>query len=399
MVFTEQQEKIIKGAVHHIKGNETDDQVYQIQGSAGTGKTTVLFEIIKRIGIPMENVATMTFIGQASIVLRSKGIRNAKTAHSWLYQPVEVPVMKDGKNVIDPVYNKPLTRIEFVPKDLEEIEYIVIDEAWTMPRKMKYEIESRGLKIIAVGDKKQLPPVGDQPAYLVDGKINYLTEIMRQKKGSNILTIADHLSKGYQISPGYYGDVLVIEDKDLNDEMIKSSNIIVCGTNATRDKFNRYVRQNILHIDQKLPRYGEKVICRKNEWNLDINGISLANGLIGSVVRELSPLDIDIKKKTFNIDFRPDLFNGIFRDLKCDYDYFTANFTKRNDLKNNRYNTASKFEYAYTITTHLSQGAQYPSGIYLKEHFKKDLQPNLDYTGVTRFSDYVIIVLPTKKYY
>lgn len=399
MVFTEQQEKIIEGAVNHIRSKETDDQVYQIQGSAGTGKTTVLFEIIRRIGIPMENVATMTFIGQASIVLRSKGIHNAKTAHSWLYQPVEVPVFKDGVPVMDPVYNRQLTRIEFKPKAFEDIEYIVIDEAWTMPKKMKHEIERRGLKIIAVGDRKQLPPVGDQPAYLVDGKIHYLTEVMRQKKGSNILSIADYLSKGYNISPGYYGDVLVIEDRDLTDEMIKFANILVCGTNATRDKYNRYVRQNILHIDQKLPMYGEKIICRKNEWDTEVNGISLANGLIGSVVRELSPLDIDIKKKTFNMDFRPDLFNGIFRDLICDYEYFIADSSKRNDLKNNRFNTASKFEYAYAITTHLSQGAQYPSGIYVKEYFRKDLQANLDYTGVTRFSDYVIIVLPTKKFY
>lgn len=399
MVFTEQQEEIINKAVNHIVSDESDEQVFQIQGSAGTGKTTVLFEIIRRIGIPIHKVATMTYIGQASIVLRSKGIYNAKTAHSWLYQPKEEVIYKNGAPVMDPIYNKPLTKIVFVPKELEDIEYIVIDEAWTMPKRMKHEIERRGLKIIAVGDRKQLPPVGDEPAYLLDGKIHYLTQIMRQKKGSKILDIADYLSKGYRISPGYYGDVLVIEDRDLNDEMIKFSNIMVCGTNATRDRFNRYIRKNILHLEQKLPVYGEKVICRKNEWNMEVNEISLANGLIGSVDRELTPLDIDLKKKTFNMDFKPDLFTGVFKNLTCDYDYFTADQSARNDLKTNRFNTASKFEYAYAITTHLSQGAQYPSGIYIKENFRRDLQANLDYTGVTRFSDYVIIVLPTRKYY
>ena len=153
--FTSEQEEIIKQAVNHITGKESDDQVFQIQGDAGTGKTTVLFEIIKRIGIPLQRVATMTYIGQAAIVLRSKGIYNAKTAHSWLYKAEEVEVRQNGKVVMDPIYNKPLKRLQFVPRELEEIDYIVIDEAWTMPKKMKHEIERRGLKIIAVGDDWQ----------------------------------------------------------------------------------------------------------------------------------------------------------------------------------------------------------------------------------------------------
>ena len=36
MLFTTEQEEIIQGAVNHITSNQTDDQVYQIAGSAGT---------------------------------------------------------------------------------------------------------------------------------------------------------------------------------------------------------------------------------------------------------------------------------------------------------------------------------------------------------------------------
>ena len=85
MIFTDEQERIIQGAINHIKSNEVDEQVYQIAGSAGTGKTTVLREIIKRSEIPMSRIAVMTFIGQAAIILRSKGIYNARTIHSQLY--------------------------------------------------------------------------------------------------------------------------------------------------------------------------------------------------------------------------------------------------------------------------------------------------------------------------
>ena len=263
----------------------------------------------------------------------------------------------------------------------------------------KILFESFGIKIIASGDHKQLPPVGDEPAYLVDGKIHFLTQIMRQGKGSQILLLADYLNKGYRVSPGYYGEVLVIEDRDLTDEMIKYANIMICATNATRDTLNNHVRNDIFKLNQRLPAYGEKIICRKNNWNIEVNGISLANGLIGSVINEISPLDIDRKKKQFKVDFKPDMFNGVFRDLDCDYEYFIADSNARKFLKNNPYSKASKFEYAYAITTHLSQGAQYPSGIYFKEYFRKDIQSNLDYTGITRFSDFVIMVLPSRKYY
>ena len=400
MNFTDEQERIIQGAVNHIKSNEVDEQVYQIAGSAGTGKTTVLREIIRRSEIPMSRIAVMTFIGQAAIILRSKGIYNARTIHSQLYVTEEDYVYQNGQIVRDPVYDKPVTKMYFrLKKSLPDIDLMIIDEAWTVPKKMKKDIESFGIKIIASGDHKQLPPVGDEPAYLVDGKIHFLTQIMRQGKGSQILLLADYLNKGYRVSPGYYGEVLVIEDRDLTDEMIKYANIMICATNATRDTLNNHVRNDIFKLNQRLPAYGEKIICRKNNWNIEVNGISLANGLIGSVINEISPLDIDRKKKQFKVDFKPDMFNGVFRDLNCDYEYFIADSNARKFLKNNPYSKASKFEYAYAITTHLSQGAQYPSGIYFKEYFRKDIQSNLDYTGITRFSDFVIMVLPSRKYY
>lgn len=400
MIFTDEQERIIQGAVNHIKSNEVDEQVYQIAGSAGTGKTTVLREIIRRSEIPMSRIAVMTFIGQAAIILRSKGIYNARTIHSQLYVTEEDYVYQNGQIVRDPVYDKPVTKMYFrLKKSLPDIDLMIIDEAWTVPKKMKKDIESFGIKIIASGDHKQLPPVGDEPAYLVDGEIHFLTQIMRQGKGSQILLLADYLNKGYRVSPGYYGEVLVIEDRDLTDEMIKYANIMICATNATRDTLNNHVRNDIFKLNQRLPAYGEKIICRKNNWNIEVNGISLANGLIGSVINEISPLDIDRKKKQFKVDFKPDMFNGVFRDLDCDYEYFIADSNARKFLKNNPYSKASKFEYAYAITTHLSQGAQYPSGIYFKEYFRKDIQSNLDYTGITRFSDFVIMVLPSRKYY
>lgn len=392
--YNQAQEKIIKEAVYHIKhGNE---QVYQFAGEAGTGKTFTLKQIIKEIGIPLRKIAVMTYIGQAAIVLRTRGLYNAKTIHSTIYDCREEYVKDEHGNLIyDTTFNVPLTKFIFFKRDLSDINYFIIDEGWTVPKSLKGDIESFGKKIIVCGDKGQLPPVKDEPAYLVDDNISYLDEIMRQGKGSSIIYLAHQLRQGKEISAGYYGDVLVIEQKDLTEEMIRSSQILICGKNKTRDYYNKMIREDILGFKTTLPLYGEKIICRKNDWSLNVDGISLANGLIGQVVSHIGVNDFD--GKLFWCDFKPDLLNAYFPRIACDFQYFISDYEKRLKLKNSRFSIGEKFEFAYANTTHLCQGAQYRNGIYISEYLGPDIQRNLDYTGITRFSDACIFVIPNRR--
>lgn len=395
MIFNKQQEYALQEAVKHIHG-ETSEQVLQISGGPGTGKTTIMHEMIKRIGIPLERVAPMAFIGQAAINMRLKGLSTAKTIHSWLYDVIEVQVHDEyGRVVMDPVYNKPVTRPQFIPRDLRDIDYFIIDEGSTVPMSMKKDILSRGKKVIVVGDLNQLPPVGDEPAFLQSGRVIQLTEILRQAKGSNIIQLANFVLNGYTPSPGIYGNVLVIEREDLTDEMINTSQIILCGKNATRDELNNHIRTDILHYHTNLPMFGEKIICRKNNWAIEWDGISLANGLSGIVVRPADVTTFD--GKIFSIDFQPNFTNIVFPNIRCDYEYFIAPRQQKEFLKSSKYSTGDKFEYAYAITTHLAQGAQYSNGIYISEFLNKNIQRNLNFTGVTRFKNFMIYVLPPKR--
>lgn len=402
MQWNKKQEEIINKAVYHVlHGNE---QVYEYSGYPGTGKTAVLMEIIRRIGIPLNRIACMAFIGQAAIVMRSRGLYNAKTCHSWCFELVdEILVDANGNPVIDPKFDKPRKELVFRPKtkdDFKDIDYFIIDEGYTVPIEMKPIIEGFGKKIIVSGDWGQLPPVKSQPAYLNDREhTDCLEEIMRQDANSGIAYVSKLVREGYPLSPGYYGNVLVIEHKDLTLDMIKNSQIIICGKNKTREKYIDIVRHDILHRNSILPSYGEKLICRKNNWSLEVDGISLANGLIGSVV---APPDVSkFDYKTFDIDFTTDLMNIRFDNITCDYEYFIADYERRQLLKNNKYNLSNKMEYAYAITTHLSQGAQYSNGIYIQENFPDDIQNNLNHVGASRFKNFLIYVIPdrSKKFF
>ena len=183
------QTEIVNEAIRwYRQGNE---QVFQIQGPPGTGKSVTLNAIIDALGLDRERVAPMSFIGAAAINMRVKGFYNAKTIHSWLYHPVEEELRDEhGRLVLDTYFNKPKKVLRFEPKPLNDIDLMVMDEAYATPYSMKAEIESRNKPIIAAGDRDQLSPVKDYPAYLVDGKIHYLTEIMRQAEGSAIIYLS-----------------------------------------------------------------------------------------------------------------------------------------------------------------------------------------------------------------
>ena len=385
------QRRVVDEALNWYKNSP--DQVFQYSGSAGTGKSVVLNAIINELGIERQRVAPMSFIGAAAIVMRLKGLSNAKTIHSWLYSPNEI--YSDHKK--STYFNRPLMEIEFSPKPLTNIDLIVIDEAGAVPYNLKKEIESRGIKIIACGDLDQLPPVGDVPAYLYTGHVHILDEIVRQGQDSGIIYLANRARAGLPIHNGYYKDALVIYEDELNDEMIKFSNIVICGKNRTRDEINSYIRNNIVCVKESLPTFGEKIVCRKNNWKLETDGISLANGLIGTVNNYPDVSSFD--GKSFTIDFMPDMLSSVFRSVNCDYEYYKAPYNLKEKYKYAKYSKGEKFELAYAITTHMSQGSQYPNGIYMEEYLSPDINRNLNYTGITRYSNFLIYVKKRKRYY
>lgn len=397
-ILNDGQKRVVDAAVNHVLKGRLEP--FQFSGEAGTGKSVVLNEIKNHLNIPIHRIAPMAYVGQAAIIMRFKGFPNAKTAHSWLYNP-EILDKKDkvGNTV---VYNDYLGTKEqtlaFIPKPIDDKDIIFIDEGGTMPRRMRKDIESHGLPTIVAGDLNQLPPIGDEPAYLYDPEeVMVLNEIMRQKENSGIVYLAHRALSGLPIHHGYYGDSIVIYEEQLTDELIRNASILLCGTNATRERLTKLVREEVLGYKGFLPNYGEKVICRQNDFNNCIDGIGLGNGLTGTVT--VPPDPTQFNGKSFVLDFTPDLFNGTFTNLTIDYEYFSAPFSKKNEMKNRRWSEGYKFDYAYCITTHLSQGGQFPNVIYFEENMNSLIQNKINYTAITRATNNLVYVKKKKKFF
>lgn len=393
--LNDDQEKLVQKAVHWF--HNSSEQVFQYSGAAGTGKSVVMNAIIERLRLSMAEVAPMSYIGAATIIMRLKGLENAKTIHSWLY---EMKAVDTGE--IDFYLNKPKKKMIFVPKELPPGKQLIcIDEAGCVPYSLKHEIESRGIKVLACGDLNQLPPVADTPAYLYNGKVHYLTQIMRQREDSAIIYLAHKALREEPIDTGLYGNVWVLYEDQLTDAMLADAEVVICGKNATREKYNSRIRTGILGINPRdlLPHYGEKVVCRKNNWSIESNGVNLVNGLIGTVISAPDPTSYNSSDKTFTMDFLPSLTDAPFYSLQCDYEYFIGDPKERQAIKSNPYRTGEKFEFAYSITTHISQGAQYRHGIYIEEWLNRDFNKNLNYTGLTRFTDTCFYIKPRPRFF
>ena len=391
------QQFIVDEAIDWFKNSS--EQVFQYDGPPGSGKSIVLNAIVKALKLDVyTEVAPMSFIGAASLVMRTKGLYSAKTAHSWCYEIVDVPKKDEFGNVVrNQRTGKPIYAVKFRPKSKldKRIKLIIIDEAYCMPANMRPVIEKFGIKIIACGDQNQLPPVKDRPAYLVSGKIYHLTQIMRQIGIDDIIFIANRAMLGLPLLNGYYGHSMVIDRENLTDGMLLWADAIICCKNATRDKINEHIR-NIKGFYTDLPCYGERVVCRNNNWNttvLDNNGneIALVNGLIGTVQNQPGPESLDLNNYTFTLSFAPDLAPVNFT-VDANYDYMISEHGTRQILKQDKYEEGAMFEFAYAITCHIAQGSQFHKVIYIEESMQGNIQSCLNLVGPTRADQQLIYV-------
>ena len=372
----------------------SSEQVFEYSGPAGTGKSFVMNRVVETLRLTDFEIAPMAYVGAAAIVMRVKGLRTAKTIHSTIYEAVKVPDYTD----IDPVLGIPRKKLIFRPREhLPGIKLILIDEGSQVPLQMKEDILRFGIKTIVCGDLNQLPPVASTPAFLTGDRVFMLSELWRQEAESGIVYLAHKILNGETLQPGSYGNAFVMTSDWLTDDMLKWSDIILTGRNSTREHFNRYIRKNVYGINSQLPVYTDRVICRMNNWQKEVDGLSLANGLPGTVVNQ--PDISTFNGKSFIMDFVPDLSDIVFRNLECDFQYLMSDISERKLLKNRGLMNGNKFEYAYAITTHLSQGSQYVKGIYYMENMNPREKKNLDYTAITRFSKYCTVVIPHKKFY
>ena len=363
-------------------------KVFEISGAAGTGKTTIVKELIEQIGLSSDQVLFMAYIGKATLALARTGL-NAKTIHSSICDITLVPKTDENGEPCLTKTDKMIMVPKFSRKEQlsGDIRLIVVDEAAMVPESLAEWILEYDIPVIALGDLNQLPPVMGNTFFLKNPDV-ILTEIMRQSSESPIPWLAKSILEGKPLERGTIGNSIAIVPKSmLNDRLYKAADIVICGKNITRDSINSHFRNNIMNTVSADPIIGDKMICRQNNWSVSIDDtIYLINGLVGYVT------DIHLEESTrkkLSIDFKPEFMDESFTNISMDRDYLGLDANARKTY----FTKLNKFEYGYAITCHLAQGSQYNKVIVVNEPFGDALfRRQWLYTAVTRAIDKLVVV-------
>jgi exodeoxyribonuclease-5 len=179
--------------------------VATLSGYAGTGKTTTLRQIARRLGPEFSEVYMMAPTHKAAEVLGRKTGREVSTIHSAL----GLRPKRDGQG-----------GYKFVPTGQGRRNFawgslLLVDEGSMVPQQL-YDIaddirDNRNLSIVYSGDPAQLPPVNETPSPALDHDGYKLEKIVRQEQDNPIIQASMEVreaedAKRHSFTPNVKGD-------------------------------------------------------------------------------------------------------------------------------------------------------------------------------------------------
>jgi len=354
--------------------HKTTEKRISLAGFAGTGKTTIIAEILGRLSLKyIVRVCAPT--GKAASVLRHKGV-SATTLHKLVYAPETacsrcfkaVNAIKGfDRKIRCPDCKTTSIKIRWVRVPLIEADLVIVDESSMLNQSMVEDIEALTGKILYVGDHGQLEPIGKDPRIMREPDIR-LEKIHRQAAQSGIIQLAHHMRRGSSPNnwQGEFGDARVVGISKLIPRVLARYDIVLCGYNKTRKSVNAAIRGFLGYIGP-LPQVGERLICLQNDSDLGIY-----NGLLVTVIAERKSYELprydlvdDAGNEYFDIQMIPDQFS---EEKKIEYS------PKGIGL----------FDFGYCLTVHKSQGSEWDS-VAVIEQIARGWDPaRWRYTAATR---------------
>lgn len=342
-----------------------------VAGSAGTGKSTLITNIIRGIKFVYSDtmkVSLVSFTGKAVTRLNAEetGV-TATTIHRFLN-------LKDSDT-------------KYEVKSVPAVDFLIIDEASMVDLRLMSVLFNRldiNTKIILVGDIQQLEPVGAGAPFWDLSNCNKIAKvelhtIYRQKQNSILLNNAQAIRKGNFDSIKYSDEFKIIEckdDKDILNKVTEQINClreegyslndtaIIAQSNFIVDKINNMISYSVSKnnkIQSKLFNIGDKVIQTINNYEKGV-----FNGEAGKITA------IESFKDKYTVKVRFD-----FKDKEVIY---------TNE-------EISQLKLGYAITVFKSQGSEFKAVIIVADDDNIDMYNNkLLYVSVTRAKEKVVII-------
>jgi exodeoxyribonuclease-5 len=334
-------------------------QEQSLGGYAGTGKTTLVGELVRRL----PGFRVCAFTGKAANVLRKKGVE-ASTIHSLIYLPVEEEWIDD-----EGVPHRDVRWVKREPEDFDG-EGFIVDEASMVDRDLYADLLRYDLPIIFVGDHGQLPPVRGvfnpmaNPDITLEtihrhaGEIPRFAEFVRQ----------GHPPADWRKQKACSGTaVRFLPPATPLAEVCRSAgepDQVICAFNKKRTELNIAWRKLHGFPEGELV-LGERIICLQNAREHDI-----LNGQQGTLVA----VDVVRERLVFRVD-------GEDREVVVPFmtEAFHALQTPERDPDGR-----IPFDFAYAVTCHKSQGSEWDHVLVFEQYCRGWEHARWAYTAATR---------------
>ncbi|WP_350075522.1 AAA family ATPase [Imperialibacter sp.] len=421
-------------------------QILLLRGYAGTGKTTLVSQLVNVLPLFNRKYSLLAPTGRAAKVMSGYAKRSAFTIHKVIYKQTSEPGSQNLK----------FSRQKNYQKDT----IFIVDEASMLSNEsdfgqnglladlMEYVFEKETNRLILVGDVAQLPPVGQiespamSSAYLrsqfhVDVKEVELTEVLRQEKASGILenaTALRELIKAENYPPKFitrpFKDIFRMTSEKLEeglryayDKFGQENTIIICRSNKSAVMYNQYIRRQIHFMEDEI-NAGDILLATRNNYFYfpeDAPGGFLANGDFVEIMKiisfqeaygfrfadlELRMIDYDAGRFEAKVlleslhaptpSIGPEDHKKLYEEVLKDYEDLANKKERAEALKKDPFLNALQVKFAYALTCHKSQGGQWKA-VFVDQGYVKDDMINQDfvrwlYTAVTRATDEVFLV-------
>jgi exodeoxyribonuclease V len=429
-------------------GKDEDSRpAFLLKGYAGTGKTTVisqLVSILPQLGFSFVLIAPT---GRAAKVMSAYSGKPASTIHKHIF----IQKSEGGESGFSFQRKKNyLSKTIFIVDEAS----MISDEAdfgarGLLTELVSYVFEKQSNKLLIIGDSAQLPPVMQELSPALDAeylKNNFqldlleyeMKEVMRQQLASGILanatSLRENIGKGnndIKFQTKGYPDIFRMNGDKLEDGLRYAYNkyghentIVICRSNKAATQYNEYIRRTINSSESEINAGDILMIVRNNYTTLpnDSPAGFLANGDFAEVIRikkfedihDMRFVELEMKlldypdqpsfeaKAMLDVlhSFSPNLgqeeYKNLYGSVQKDYTDLKSQKARKEAMKQDPFLNALQIKFAYALTCHKSQGGQWEA-VFIDQGFMKDEMLNKEflrwlYTAITRATKEIFLV-------
>ena len=399
-----------------------DDDIFVVNGYAGTGKTTAISSVIAVMKEYQTKCVLLAPTGRAAKVLSSYSGQPAFTIHKHIYR--QKSVGGDGFGQFSLAPNKDKETLFVV----DEVSLIGIDAGQQQSSTafgtgnllddlITFVRSGVSCKVILIGDSAQLPPVGldaspalsrDYLAMMGGTVFAELSTVVRQQQESGILYnatlirqlqadldygpgVMDTCDMGLEVAP--FEDIERISGGELIEKISdayatygEDETVILCRSNRRAIKYNLGIRSTVQFKEERLVR-DDKLMIVKNCYQFleGIEGMDyIANGDIAKLQKisrfeeryglhfaeaRISFPDYDDQEivakvildtlESESASLTYEQSNALYQGVNEDYAHITTKKKRYEAVREDKYYNALQLKYANAVTCHKSQGGQW----------------------------------------